>query len=59
MPIVLSNTTVVYIDELACSLSNFMKRKAGFKVNEGRYSEVESDYISIIVGVSVEGVLYF
>jgi len=33
MPIVLSTTTVVYIDELACSLSNFMKRRAGIKAN--------------------------
>jgi hypothetical protein len=38
MPIVLSTTTILYIDELACSLSNFMKRRAGFRVNEGRYS---------------------
>lgn len=50
----------VYVDELACSLSNFIKKKGGsgeIKKIEGLRDEEE--YVSVLIAASAEGVLYY
>lgn len=49
---------VFYIDELACNVATFQRRRVSFNPKE-LYQENASDYVSLMVGATTEGILFF
>ncbi len=50
--------TVLYMDELACNVATFQRRRLSFNPKE-LYQENANDYVSLIVGATIEGLQFF
>ena len=52
LPLINRGTQFIYIDELACNLANFNRKRNGYHSN--RFQEgIEEDYVSVMVAVTV------